>query len=353
MIKKIITGSYSPSKNPNCNTFTPEPLGPEIIQAISVPAVISIGEFPDEHQYTELLSCYFLKLLAGDKCLHREYADISNLELLLWRQARYGNNRITAQINNAISRFIKAHKFISSKSVFTKRSLLDTHKLLCPKIKRPGFRTNNIRLGDPKNNQFAFYAPIPEVCPDLIQNLLEFSNNSKQPDLSKALLFYLQFIIIHPFSDGNGRFARMMFISIIQPKLGLLYACLLTVYLKNISRWEYYAARSAYLNADIDPLNEFYLKAITWVGEAHSFFSRQLFEYQQKAITTDSGQTNTTTECVILKPQKEPVPSNTLWKEHGKKGESVIYVNHSLLSVLDQFDYYLKAELRKSALNFS
>ncbi len=196
VIKIIITGKYTSSKNPNCDIFTPELLNPQVVRAISVSEVVSVAEWPEETHYTGVLGTYFLKLLAGDRCLHRDYAEINNLELFLWRNAKYGNSRINAQVNNAISRFVRAQEFISTKSTFTERLLLDTHKRLCPKIKQPGFRLKNIRLGDPKKNEFAFYAPPPMECANLLQNLLGFINNNDQNPLTKALVFYLQFIVL-------------------------------------------------------------------------------------------------------------------------------------------------------------
>ncbi len=156
--------------------------------------------------------------------------------------------------------------------------------------------------------------------------------------------------MIHPFSDGNGRFARLLFMTILRPKYGLLYAYLLTVYLKNISRREYYTACKSYRNANTSPLRNFYLKAIDWTETAHAFMHKLLRQYQQQVPTI--AQADDIAECILLKSRTETSQNSNLWQEYGGNSKAIIYVNHSLLSILNQCDYYLKSELRKANHGF-
>ena len=56
-----------------------------------------------------------------------------------------------------------------------------------------------------------FVAPPPEMVPGLVKDLLSWMkrNAGKVHPLIMAAVFHYEFIFIHPFSDGNGRMARL------------------------------------------------------------------------------------------------------------------------------------------------
>lgn len=56
-----------------------------------------------------------------------------------------------------------------------------------------------------------FMAPWPKLVPELINNLFTWMNNYKDEinPLIMSSVFHYEFVFIHPFSDGNGRMARL------------------------------------------------------------------------------------------------------------------------------------------------
>lgn len=56
-----------------------------------------------------------------------------------------------------------------------------------------------------------FMAPEPKLVPKLINNLFTWMNNYKDEinPLIMSSVFHYEFVFIHPFSDGNGRMARL------------------------------------------------------------------------------------------------------------------------------------------------
>jgi len=52
--------------------------------------------------------------------------------------------------------------------------------------------------------------PPPELVPDLMQDLIAFSNREDLPVLVQAAVAHAQFENIHPFVDGNGRIGRAL-----------------------------------------------------------------------------------------------------------------------------------------------
>ena len=56
-----------------------------------------------------------------------------------------------------------------------------------------------------------FVAPPHTMVPELMNNLFNWMNNAKEEvnPLILSFIFHYEFVFIHPFSDGNGRTARL------------------------------------------------------------------------------------------------------------------------------------------------
>lgn len=56
-----------------------------------------------------------------------------------------------------------------------------------------------------------FMVPSPNMVPELMNNLFSWLNNCKDElnPLIISSVFHYEFVFIHPFSDGNGRMARL------------------------------------------------------------------------------------------------------------------------------------------------
>jgi Fic family protein len=79
--------------------------------------------------------------------------------------------------------------------------------------KNPGrWRPGPIQIVDETKKEVVYRAPDAELVPGLMQELVAALN---QPDKStativRAAMGHLNFVMIHPFSDGNGRMARCL-----------------------------------------------------------------------------------------------------------------------------------------------
>ena len=77
-----------------------------------------------------------------------------------------------------------------------------------------GIMTNEIipNSGSFRNHEVCiFIAPPPRLVPDHMSNLFDWMNRSRQTihPLILSSVFHYEFVFIHPFSDGNGRMARL------------------------------------------------------------------------------------------------------------------------------------------------
>lgn len=71
------------------------------------------------------------------------------------------------------------------------------------------FRSHN--EGVFSGNRCIFMAPPPDLVPELMQSLFDWLNSARNDvhPLILSSVFHYEFVFIHPFSDGNGRMARL------------------------------------------------------------------------------------------------------------------------------------------------
>jgi Fic family protein len=78
--------------------------------------------------------------------------------------------------------------------------------------KNPGrYRPGPIRVTDEKKQQTVYEAPDAELVPGLMRELVDSLNaRTNVPVMVRAAMGHLNLVMIHPFSDGNGRMARCL-----------------------------------------------------------------------------------------------------------------------------------------------
>jgi Fic family protein len=65
-----------------------------------------------------------------------------------------------------------------------------------------------------------FIPPPPDDVPDLLDDLVSFTNRDDLSAITQAAIAHVQFETIHPFADGNGRVGRCL-IHVILRRRGL------------------------------------------------------------------------------------------------------------------------------------
>jgi len=79
--------------------------------------------------------------------------------------------------------------------------------------KRPGrWRPGSIFVRDDERGALVYEGPDAELVPGLMEELAGFLNQAapEAPGIIKAAMAHLNLVMIHPFSDGNGRMARCL-----------------------------------------------------------------------------------------------------------------------------------------------
>lgn len=103
--------------------------------------------------------------------------------------------------------------------------ILKIHKMavkgLLPKSKSGFLRDEAVVVNDPGSGKPVYYPPNYREIKELLNELILYiRNNNKMDPIILAGIFHKQFILIHPFIDGNGRTVRLA-TKVLLAKLGL------------------------------------------------------------------------------------------------------------------------------------
>ncbi len=94
--------------------------------------------------------------------------------------------------------------------------ILHTHSLvtkgLLSKERCGAIRTAPVFVNDPRIRQTVYWPPDQGDVPSLLQDLIQFVTTQRRlvDSLILAGIFHKQFVLIHPFMDGNGRTVRLL-----------------------------------------------------------------------------------------------------------------------------------------------
>ncbi len=99
---------------------------------------------------------------------------------------------------------------------FDLKLILKTHHQvtdgLLPKFQSGKIRSEPVFVNDPKQRKVVYWPPDHQDVSQLMKNLIHFvaENRNTLDPIILAGIFHKQFVIIHPFIDGNGRTVRLL-----------------------------------------------------------------------------------------------------------------------------------------------
>ncbi len=98
---------------------------------------------------------------------------------------------------------------VSDKYVLAEKDILKVHELVLQKIEKEfagRIRTSGVRISGAN-----FVPPNALKVSDYLTEIIDWANNSELDIIIKSAIFHHRFVWIHPFFDGNGRTARLVF----------------------------------------------------------------------------------------------------------------------------------------------
>lgn len=109
------------------------------------------------------------------------------------------------------------------------------------------FRSRPVGVVD-NEGKILHFGTLPDYVPKLVNDLLEWVQESELPMLIKSCVFHYEFELIHPFADGNGRIGRLWH-TLLLSKWNPIFAWLPIESMIHDRQQDYYNAINASNNA--------------------------------------------------------------------------------------------------------
>ncbi len=122
-------------------------------------------------------------------------------------KAVLGEQREIQEVKNAYS----AYEKLSEIDPFKVKDLLVCHQIMTKFLVNEAGAFRSGEEGVFEGDRCIFMAPPARMVPELINDLFKWLNREKENvhPLIMASVFHYEFVFIHPFTDGNGRMARL------------------------------------------------------------------------------------------------------------------------------------------------
>ena len=115
-----------------------------------------------------------------------------------------GKKNEIQEVKNAI----EAYNNIKDYNYKEENDLLKVHQLMMKYFDEDNGGYRNHGEGVKKNGKIIYMAPESILVPPLMKSLFEYISSSDLNIIILSAIFHYYFVVIHPFSDGNGRCAR-------------------------------------------------------------------------------------------------------------------------------------------------
>lgn len=111
-----------------------------------------------------------------------------------------------AEVQNAF----KIYDRLDELNPYSIDDLLAAHSVMVRGLRDDAgeFRLRPVGVVDSHGNILHF-GTLPAYVPQLVEELLDWTEHNENPLLIKSCVFHYEFELIHPFSDGNGRIGRL------------------------------------------------------------------------------------------------------------------------------------------------
>ena len=166
----------------------------------------SINSFESLKRMPTLRKNNRIKSIYSSLAIEANSLSINSVKDVLDGKTVIGPLKEIQEVKNAY----KAYDLIDTYDPYNLKELLHAHKLLTDLIIEDSGRFRNHGEGVFDGEKVIFIAPSENMVPQLMENLFIWLKEDNETHLLiKSCVFHYEFVFIHPFSDGNGRMARL------------------------------------------------------------------------------------------------------------------------------------------------
>lgn len=228
-----------------------------------------------------------------------------------------GKQKEIQEVKNAYA----AYEEIGCFDVYSIKELKRLHGIM---TKYTVEESGNFRRGEEgvfNGDQCIFMAPPASLVPEQMQSLFDWMSKAKETvhPLILAAVFHYEFVFIHPFSDGNGRMARLWHTAILTAWKPMFEFIPIESQIEKIQNGYYKAIAQCHIDGESTVFIEFILEQIsavlTDILNSANYASDNLSEYVKKLLTVmeyDTPYTATTILSLLNLKSKETLRKNYL-----------------------------------------
>lgn len=161
----------------------------------------SLNRFPELRRKTRIKSIH------SSLAIENNQLSLFQVEAVINGKAVIGEQKDIQEVKNAY----KAYEEIDNINPYSVEDLKKIHGILTFAIEDDSGKFRNHGEAVYDGDIQIFMAPPHRMVPTLMDNLFNWMNEAKENvnPLILSSIFHYEFVFIHPFSDGNGRTARL------------------------------------------------------------------------------------------------------------------------------------------------
>lgn len=177
------------------------------------------------------------------------------------------NNKMVLGEQKEIQEVKNAYEAYEMLSVINLFDLSDLKKLHSVMTKYLVDESGEFRKGEEgvfSGNRCIFMAPPARLVPELMEQLFSFMNEQRNEvhPLIMSAVFHYEFVFIHPFSDGNGRMARLWHTALLYNWKPIFEYIPIESQIEKFQEDYYEAIAKCHINGDSNFFIEFMLEQI-------------------------------------------------------------------------------------------
>ncbi len=169
-----------------------------------------------------------------------------------------GHPREIQEVRNAFA----AYEAMEEWNASVEKDVLAAHALLMRGLVNETGRYRSGGVGIFRGEKLVHMAPSADRVPNLMTDLLDWLENTKEHPLVASCIFHYEFEFIHPFADGNGRMGRLWQTLILRNWKPLLAYLPVETVIRDRQENYYRVLAVADQQADATPFVEFMLGAL-------------------------------------------------------------------------------------------